>query len=98
MKESVMKETWKVTIISVFAVLLGGAAADYVYDGQISRRMIYQVWGYTLRWVTFQVDEYVVIDGLTIYLNTSDGVITPALLVKGIWEPTETSLFLLTPA
>ena len=89
-----MKEIRKLTIICVLAMLIGGATADYVYGGQISRWIIFQPAAYAARWITYQVGGYIVIDGLTIYLNPGDQVITPAMLAQGTWEPLETSLFL----
>ncbi len=89
-----MKGIRKLITISVFATLIGGATADYVYDGRISRWTIIEPAQYIPRWITYQVGGYIVIDGLTIYLNQRDQVITPSMLAQGAWEVIETSLFL----
>ena len=49
-----MKAAQKFTIICVAAVLLGGATTDYVYEGWVSRLIIYNFGGYSLRWITYQ--------------------------------------------
>ena len=84
-----MKEIRKLTTISVLAILIAGVVADYVYDGLISRSIVYQPVAYAARWITYQIGGYIVIDGLTIYLNPGDRVITPTLLGQGTWEPIE---------
>ena len=89
-----MKEKSKLAAISVFAILVAGVAADYVYDGLISRSFVYQPAAYAARWITYQIGGYIVIDGLTIYLNPGDQVITLTMLGQGTWEPVETSLLL----
>ena len=89
-----MKEIRKLTTITLFAMLIGAATADYLYGGRISRWIIYKPASYAARWITYQVHGYIVVDGLTMYLNPRDRVITPSMLAYGTWEPVETSLLL----
>ena len=83
----------KLSIIPIF-VLINCVLVDFIFDGKISHWIIYEPAAYASRWITYRTGGYVIIDGLTVYLNPGDRIITDEILKHGTWEPLESMLFL----